>query len=79
MAKPSSKRAKKAVSADSIARDNAYWHSKTPLERLEALELMRQAKYGYDPLTARVQRTIQVIDLIPRKKKRTSRRKKKQK
>ena len=29
--------------------DKAYWHSKTPKERLEGLELMRQINYGYDP------------------------------
>ncbi|MFQ5631539.1 MAG: hypothetical protein ACE5I1_22435 [bacterium] len=31
------------------------WLSKTPLERLEALELMRQWMYGYDPSTERLQ------------------------
>ena len=32
--------------ADEI--DKAYWHSKLPQERLEALELMRQVNYGYN-------------------------------
>jgi hypothetical protein len=29
--------------------EKAYWLSKSPAERLEALELMRQMIYGYDP------------------------------
>jgi hypothetical protein len=29
--------------------DRAYWHSKTPAERLAAAEQLRQAAYGYDP------------------------------
>ncbi|HIP71968.1 MAG TPA: hypothetical protein EYH05_11315, partial [Anaerolineae bacterium] len=35
--------------------EKAYWLSKTPQERLEALELMRQIIYGYDPSTTRLQ------------------------
>jgi hypothetical protein len=42
--------------------DLAYWHSRSPEERLEALELMRQVMYGYDPLSARLQRILAVID-----------------
>ena len=33
------------------AADKAYWHAKSPQERMEALELMRQINYGYDPTT----------------------------
>lgn len=43
--------------------DKAYWKSKTPLERLEALELMRQIIYGYDPATTRLQRVFEVAEL----------------
>jgi len=35
-----------------------YWFSKTPYERLTALELMRQIIYGYDPSTTRLQRVL---------------------
>jgi hypothetical protein len=42
--------------------DRQYWASKTPLERLEALEYMRQVMYGYDPLTDRVQRVYTVTE-----------------
>jgi len=40
--------------------EKAYWLSKTPQERLEALELMRQIVYGYDPATTRLQRVFEV-------------------
>jgi hypothetical protein len=35
--------------------DRAFWHSKTPEERLAAAEQLRQIAFGYDPLTARIQ------------------------
>lgn len=40
--------------------DLSYWQSKTPLERLEALEQLRQIIYGYDPSTTRLQRLFEV-------------------
>ena len=43
--------------------DKEYWLSKTPQERLEALELMRQINYGYDPTTARLQRVLEIVEL----------------
>lgn len=42
--------------------DKALWLNKTPLERLEALELMRQINYGYDPATERLQRVLEVVE-----------------
>lgn len=41
--------------------DLEYWLSKTPLERWEAAEYIRQMIYGYDPSTARVERVIEVV------------------
>lgn len=41
--------------------EKKYWHSKTPHERLQAVELMRQLNYDYDPATDRIQRTIEVV------------------
>ncbi len=35
--------------------EKLYWLSKTPYERLEAVELMRRIIYGYDPSTTRLQ------------------------
>ena len=43
--------------------EKAYWLSKTPHERLEALELMRQVIYGYNASSARLQRVLEVIEL----------------
>ena len=40
--------------------DKAYWATKTPDERLAALELMRQVMFGYDPSTARIQRVLTI-------------------
>jgi len=43
--------------------EKAYWLSKTPEERLEALEIMRQIAYGYDPATTRLQRVFEIAQL----------------
>ena len=43
--------------------DIAYWHSLTPEKRLEAMEIMRQINYGYDPTTERIQRILEVVKL----------------
>jgi hypothetical protein len=40
--------------------EKSYWLSKTPYERLEAVELMRQIIYGYDPSAIRLQRVLEV-------------------
>jgi hypothetical protein len=40
--------------------EKEYWLAKSPAERLEALETMRQIIYGYDPLTNRLQRFFEV-------------------
>jgi hypothetical protein len=43
--------------------DRRYWAAKTPHERLEALEFLRQAMYGYDPSSARLQRVLTTSQL----------------
>ena len=45
--------------------DREYWLSKTPQERLAALELMRQINYGYDPATSRLQRVLEIVEFPP--------------
>jgi hypothetical protein len=40
--------------------EKSYWLSKTAYERLEAVELMRQIIYGYDPSATRLQRVFEV-------------------
>jgi hypothetical protein len=43
--------------------EKAYWLSRTPEERLEALEFLRQIAYGYDPSSARLQRVLEITQL----------------
>lgn len=43
--------------------DLEYWLSRTPQERLTAVEFLRQMTYGYDPTTARIDRVLEVVDL----------------
>jgi hypothetical protein len=46
--------------------DRKYWRSRTPDERLEALELSRQIAYGYDPTARRLSRFFEVAEFPPR-------------
>jgi hypothetical protein len=39
--------------------EKTFWLSKTPLERLEAVELYREIAFGYDPFTTRLQRVLE--------------------
>jgi hypothetical protein len=39
-----------------------FWRSKTPYERLDALETLRQIFYGYDPATTRLQRVLEITE-----------------
>lgn len=43
--------------------DRAYWLSKDYRARLEAVELSRQAVYGYDPASTRLQRVLEIAQL----------------
>jgi len=44
--------------------DPEFWHSRTPEERLIAVELMRQKKYGYDEHSMpKFQRVIEIVSL----------------
>lgn len=40
----------------------AFWSSRTVEERLEAMELMRMINYGYNPITDRLQRVLEVVE-----------------
>ncbi len=39
-----------------------FWLSKTPYERLNALETLRQIFYGYDTTTSRLQRFFEITE-----------------
>ena len=57
-----------AFSVGSLADDSdekKYWLGLTPAERLIALEQTRQIVYGYDPLTTRLQRILEIAELKP--------------
>ena len=41
--------------------EKKYWLSRTPMERLEALEYYRQVIYGYDPASSRLQRFFEIV------------------
>ncbi len=43
--------------------EKVYWLSKTPRERLQAVEIMRQVVYGYQPASDRLQRFFEVAQL----------------
>src|SRR5262245_3734525 len=42
--------------------EKEYWLTKTPLERLQAMELMRRMSYGHDRATARLQRVLEIAE-----------------
>ena len=57
---------KKALSVTSLfgeSDEKEYCLSKTPHERLAAVELMRQINYGYNPITSRLQRVLEIAQL----------------
>jgi hypothetical protein len=49
--------------AEAAEEDRTFWWSKTPEERLAALELLRQIHYGYDPAATRLQRVLEIVEL----------------
>jgi len=51
------------ASLDDESDEREYWRAKSPAERMEALELMRQIVYGYDPATTRLQRILEIAEL----------------
>jgi len=42
--------------------EKAYWLSKSPQERIEAMEIMRKIIYGYNPATERLQRFLEIAE-----------------
>ena len=42
--------------------EKVYWFSKTPQERIAAMEVMRKIIYGYDPTTTRLQRVFEITE-----------------
>ena len=46
--------------------DKEFWRTQSTTARLHALEFMRQVMYGYNPITDRVERVLEVIKRSPR-------------
>jgi hypothetical protein len=49
------------VSLTSESDDKAYWHLRTPYERLKQVEILRRINYGHRA-TARLQRVLEIIE-----------------
>ena len=45
------------------ADDSDYWHDRSPIERIEAIEFMRKAMFGNDRVSQRLQRVLAVVEL----------------
>ena len=46
--------------------DKEFWFSKTPTERWQMTEYLRQLNYGYDPDSTRLQRVFTIAQREPR-------------
>ena len=51
------------TSLDDIEEEKKYWMSKSPLERIEAIEINRRMIYGRDRVTSRLQRFFETAEL----------------
>lgn len=51
------------TSLDDIEEEKRYWLSKTPLERIEAIEINRRMVYGQDRVASRLQRFFEIAEL----------------
>ena len=53
----------KITSLNDIEEEKRYWMSKTPFERLEAIEINRRMVYGRNRVTSRLQRFFETAEL----------------
>jgi hypothetical protein len=51
------------TSLDDTEEEMNYWISKSPLERIEAIEINRRMIYGQDRVTSRLQRIFETAEL----------------
>jgi hypothetical protein len=49
-----------------IPDDKTYWLSKTPYERLEAVDILRRLNYGERQSTARLKRVLEITQRASR-------------
>jgi len=57
------KRIVKIISLDDTEEEKNYWISKTPAERIKAVEINRMMIYGEDRVTSRLQRLFETSEL----------------
>ena len=57
------KRVVKVTSLDEIEEERKYWLSKSPSERIEAIEINRRMIYGQDRVASRLQRLLEIAEL----------------
>ncbi len=53
----------RVTSLNDIEEEKRYWMSKSPLERIEAIEINRRMIYGQDRVTSRLQRFFETAEL----------------
>jgi len=58
------KRVVKITSLDDIEEEKKYWISRTPVERIEAIEINRRMIYGEDRVASRLQRFFEIAELL---------------
>jgi hypothetical protein len=57
------KKVVKVTSLNDIEEEKKYWMSKSPLERIEAVEINRRMIYGRDRATSGLQRFFETAEL----------------
>jgi len=50
------------ISLKESEKEPNYWLSKSPVERIEAVEFLRQLIFGYDQATTRLQRVFETAE-----------------
>lgn len=58
------KRIMSVTSLNDIEEEKKYWISKSPIERIEAIEINRRMIYGEDRVTSRLQRFFETSELL---------------
>ena len=53
----------KVTSLNDIEEEKRYWMLKSPIERIEAIEINRRMIYGRDRVTSRLQRLFEISEL----------------
>ena len=55
-------RAKLSIVSLKDSSDRQYWAGKSPVERLQAIQIDRQAAYGKSNASGRLQRILEIVE-----------------